>query len=122
MPNCAEQVQIQKCKAHAYKTPKTACYQCRLTRKATKQTRGRTAKVTTDTSSFGATPVKVTPEHTGTGERTVKVTTDTSSFGATPVKVTPEHTGTEERIPGLSTTHAATHGTVAPPLRTCLPW
>ena len=27
MPNCAEQVQIQKYKRHEYKTPKTACVQ-----------------------------------------------------------------------------------------------
>ena len=27
MLNCAEQVQIQKCKPYAYRTPKTACVQ-----------------------------------------------------------------------------------------------
>ena len=38
MLSCAEQVQIQKCKAHTYKTPRTACVQTIMLKPITPQT------------------------------------------------------------------------------------
>ena len=37
MLNCVEQMQIQKYKTHAYKTPKTACVQTIMLKHPTKQ-------------------------------------------------------------------------------------
>ena len=58
--NCAEQVQIQKYKTHAYMTPKTACVQTIKPKHATKQFRwvSKTKKQTNKQTNKKTVPIK----------------------------------------------------------------